>query len=405
MAQPGDSSRPKLFTDAKLAFPDFFASGELLVINGRIETIWIEEQASFVPPDAEIIDCGGAILAPGLVDIHNNGALGHEFVAGDPEGNNRALAWHLQQGVTSVVATIMTAPQEEMARAVRVLSDQAEQGALQPNFSGIHIEGPYFHPDKRGAHRLECLREPRESEYRELFDAARGTLRLFTFAPEISGAVGLCAFLHERGVTPTIGHTTASFAQIRRAVAAGARHMVHANNAVDWPTRRPNNTGWLGTELMPMGALLADYRLTCEIIADGYHVPWPLVQALVKAKGAENVALVSDASSACGCPPGQYSLAGMQVEVRPERLIVATGAPVQGVPPLAGSGSSLLWMVQNAAEWGCSLLTALKMATRVPARIAGLRRKGELLVGNDADLILLGGAGELRAVYSGCRRI
>jgi N-acetylglucosamine-6-phosphate deacetylase len=400
--EPG---RPLLFKNATLAFPDFFSRGELLVEDGAIKNIWIEEKSSHVPATAEFIDCGGAILAPGLVDIHNNGALGHEFIGADPEGNNRALDWHAKQGVTSVLATVMTETEDQMARAVSTLAQQQKTGTISPNFAGIHIEGPYFHPDKRGAHRLECLRHAKPSEYQKLHQLAEGTLRLFTFAPEIPGTLELCSFLHTAGIIPTLGHTTATFEQIQRAAACGARHFVHAHNAMDWPTRKPSSDGWLATELMPMGSLLSDSRFTCEIIADGYHVPWPLIQAIVRAKGMDAIALVSDASSACGCSPGTYSLAGMEIELLEDRLMVARGTKVQGVAPLAGSGTSLLWMVQNAWRWGGSLLAALKMATLIPARIAGLERKGQLLVGNDVDLILLDATGDLQNVFIGGKRL
>src|SRR5687767_1844676 len=155
---PDESST--LFTNARLAFPDFIAEGSLLVSGGEIAAIWIGEAPSHLPSGTRTIDCQNLILAPGLIDIHNHGGKTQDFVAANAEGNNVALRFHLENGVTSMLATVMTETHEQMSAALTTLGEQHVAGQLQPNFRGIHIEGPYFHPDKRGAHKLECLRDP-----------------------------------------------------------------------------------------------------------------------------------------------------------------------------------------------------------------------------------------------------
>src|SRR5688572_2709036 len=255
-----------LFYNVRLAFPDFLAEGALLTQGSRIAAIWIAESAAHLPPNVRRIDCQGLILAPGLVDIHNHGGKTHDFVGANPDGNNIALRFHLENGVTSMLATVMTETHEQMSAALKTLVEQHAAGQLQPNFRGIHIEGPYFHPDKRGAHKLECLRDPVRSEYEKFWDISRGLIRIFTHAPERKGSAEFCQFFHERGCVPTIGHTRATMLEIRRAAAYGARHFVHANNAIDWPLRKPRTDGWLGTEMMGMGALLAHSALTGEEI-------------------------------------------------------------------------------------------------------------------------------------------
>src|SRR5690606_31893525 len=139
---------------------------------------------------------------------------------------------------------------EQMSAAKESLSVKHEAGELFRNFRGIHDEGPYFHPDKRGAHRLECLRDPVRSEYEKFWEISRGLIRIFTHAPERKGSDAFCQFFHERGCIPAIGHTRATMLEVRRAAAHGARHFVHANNAIDWPLRKPSPDGWLGTEMM-----------------------------------------------------------------------------------------------------------------------------------------------------------
>ena len=380
-----------LFTNAQLAFPDFLLEGELLVESGSIAAIAVGEKLSSVPSSARRIDCQGQILAPGLVDIHNHGGKTHDFVAANAEGNNVALKFHAEHGVTSMLATVMTETHEQMSAALKTLGDQYAARELHPNFLGIHIEGPYFHPDKRGAHKLECLRDPVRSEYEKFWDLSRGLIRIFTHAPERKGTPEFCQFFHERGCVPTIGHTRATMLEIRRAAAYGARHFVHANNAIDWPLRKPRPEGWLGTELMGMGTLLSHSAFTGEIISDGFHLPVEMIRLIITAKGTDQIAIVSDACPAAGCTPGEYIQGGLKIILKDDGLVISgTGAmDGSGVPPLGGSATTQLAMIRNYIKWGFGLVAPLKMSTTVPARIIGESKRGLLRAGNIADLILI----------------
>ncbi|PYI84815.1 MAG: hypothetical protein DME26_12655, partial [Verrucomicrobia bacterium] len=151
------SPRSTLFYNCRLAYPDFLAEGALLAENGTIAAVWIAEPPSHVPVAAQKVDCQNLILAPGLIDIHNHGGLTHDFVAANANGNKVALRFHSEQGVTSMLATVMTETHEQMCAALKLLGDQHTAGELPPNFIGIHIEGPYFHPEihaRAGAQRL-----------------------------------------------------------------------------------------------------------------------------------------------------------------------------------------------------------------------------------------------------------
>jgi N-acetylglucosamine-6-phosphate deacetylase len=392
-----------LFRNARLAFPDFILEGGLQVINGKIARIWVAEQPSETHATGRVIDCQGRILAPGLIDIHNHGGKTHDFVAANAEGNNVALRFHLENGVTSMLATVMTETHEQMSAALKVLAEQHAARELQPNFLGIHIEGPYFHPDKRGAHKLECLRDPVASEYEKFWEVSRGLIRIFTHAPERKGSEEFCAYFHERGCVPTIGHTRATMLEVRRAAANGARHFVHANNAIDWPLRKPRPDGWLGTEMMGMGALLTHSALSGEIISDGYHLPVEMIRLILTAKGTDNVAIVSDSCPAAGCSPGEYVQGGLKIILRENGLVLSGTGGMDGssVPPLGGSATTQLAMIKNYVNWGFGLTTPLKMSTAVPARIIGESRKGILRVGNDADLILIDGDVKLCSTFIG----
>ncbi len=394
---------PILFKNARLAFPDFMIKGALLAQEGRISAIWIAEEPAHLPSGTRTIDCAERILAPGLVDIHNHGGKTHDFVAADATGNNIALRFHLENGVTSMLATVMTETHEQMSAALQLLGEQHAAGELERNFLGIHIEGPYFHPDKRGAHKLECLRDPVRSEYEKFWEVSRGLIRIFTHAPERKGSAEFCAFFQERGCVPTIGHTRATMLDIRRAAAYGARHFVHANNAIDWPLRKARPDGWLGTEMMGMGTLLSHSALSGEIISDGFHLPIEMIRLILTAKGTDNVAIVSDSCPAAGCPPGEYVQGGLKIILKEGGLVLSGGGSMgeAGVPPLGGSATTQLAMIKNYVDWGFALSTPLKMSTAVPARIIGETRKGVLRVGNDADLIVLDNDVRLHATIIG----
>jgi N-acetylglucosamine-6-phosphate deacetylase len=393
-----------LFKNARLAFSDFLAEGALLVEQGRIAAISIGEEVGNVPSGARVIDCEGRILAPGLIDIHNHGGKTYDFVGADAEGNNVALRFHLENGVTSMLATVMTETHEQMCAALALLGEQAREKALEPNFLGIHIEGPYFHPEKRGAHKLECLRDPVRSEYEEFWNLSGGLIRIFTHAPERPGSLEFCQFFHERGCVPTVGHTKATMLEIRRAGAYGARHFVHANNAIDWPLRKPRPVdGWLGTEMMGMGTLLSHSAFSGEIISDGFHLPLEMIRLILTAKGTDNVAIVSDSCPAAGCTPGEYIQGGLKIILKENGLVLSgSGAmDASGAPPLGGSATTQLAMIRNYVKWGFPITTPLKMSTAVPARIIGETRKGTLRAGNDADLVLMDDEAHLSLVVIG----
>lgn len=394
---------PILFQNARLAFPDFLAEGSLLVEDGRIAAIWIGEPARNLPAGAKTVDCQSLILSPGLVDIHNHGAMTHDFVAANADGNNVALRFHAEHGVTSLVATVMTETHEQMSAALDLLAEQNAAGALHPNFRGIHIEGPYFSPEKRGAHRLEFLRDPNPAEYEKFWKLSQGLIRIFTHAPERAGSTDFCAYFSQRGCVPAIGHTRATMLDIRRAAAHGARHFVHANNAIDWPQRKARPDGWLGTELSGMGTLLAHTAYTGEIISDGYHLPVEMIRLILTAKGTDSIAIVSDSCPAAGCPPGIYDMGGTKIVLREGKLALSGSGSMDatGVPPLGGSATTQLDMIKNYIDWGFGLIAPLKMATAVPARIIGEQERGLLRVGNHADLILIDDRANLAATYMG----
>jgi N-acetylglucosamine-6-phosphate deacetylase len=389
---------PLLLTNCRLVFPDFFATGSLRLERGRVAQVHLHGA-----PDAggvEVVDCGGDYVGPGFVDIHNHGAAGVDFIDGEIEGLAAALAWHQRHGSTSVLATLLTHPPDAIGRAIARHIEGVKSAALPGNFAGIHIEGPYLNPEKKGMHREDWMHDPLPAEYQGWVKAGEGRVRILTAAPERDGALEMYAWLRGKGVVGSMGHTTVTWPRAQQAAAAGASHFVHVNNAMEWPTRATNADGWMQTHARGMGSFLTTDVFTGEIIGDGWHVTPELVRALVNAKGYDRIALVSDASPLTGLAPGRYTVATCPVELRPGRLcMMADGTG------LASSVCTLLDIVRNLVTWGFPLLAAWRMASWTPARIAGWHDRGILQVNSLADLVRLDGNLELKRVWQGGRMV
>jgi N-acetylglucosamine-6-phosphate deacetylase len=337
-------------------------------------------------------------LVPGLVDLQVNGAVGAAYDAPDPGTRARATRFHLERGTTALLATLVSAPLEQLERALRELArDVAPEGPV----IGVHLEGPFLAEEKSGAHARQVLCDPTPERVGRLIEAAGGTLRLLTLAPERSGALDAVEQLARVGVVVAAGHSRATLAVLRGAIERGLSFVTHVGNASDWPSRPFDpERGFRASEPGVVGAFLVDRRLRGSVVADGFHLHPELVRALVELRGPEAVALVSDATPAAGLEPGTYRMGGL------EATIHAGGYATAG-EGLAGSTITLADAVRTAVRAaGLPLRLAIRMATRTPASVLGLdERKGRLEPGADADLLLLGPDLEACAVYQAGRRV
>ncbi|MFJ2954308.1 N-acetylglucosamine-6-phosphate deacetylase [Streptomyces sp. NPDC087270] len=242
---------------------------------------------------------------------------------------------------------------------------------------GIHLEGPYLsaHDGYRGAHDPDVLRDPDIAEFTDWQRAADGLIRIVTLAPERAGAEEFTRYVTRRGVTASIGHSAASAADVESFCRAGGRLSTHLGNGLPATVERHDNVLW---------PQLAASGLWATFIADGHHLPAPVLTALLRAKGPGRSVLVSDAVTVAGCPPGDYRTAvGGNVTVEDSGRV-----SLRGTPYLAGSGASLAQCVRWACV-GAGLPTAdaVAMATRHPADLLGLADRGRLAVGARADLV------------------
>lgn len=354
--------------------------------GGRVRAV--ETSAGPIPKGADVLDASGALVIPGLVDVQVNGALGYSFQAEDAPHFGEVLRYHLTAGTTTLLPTLITAPEDTLAAGLQYVRQHAGgQPHDEARIVGIHLEGPFLNPEKSGAHDPAALRLPDLPMMLRLAAAAGGMLKIVTLAPELPGAEALIRRLAEMGITVSAGHTAAAYADLRTAAGAGLRMVTHAGNASDWPHRAMGSLGFLSSEPGLVGTLMADERLSGGVILDGFHFHPALLKPLLKIKGPDGLFLVSDASTVAGCPPGEYVGGGMVVTIHPQGF--ATSG--RGGGWLAGSTITLLEAVQRAVRLaGLPLQTAVRMASLGPCRAANLPGDlGHLEPGARADLLVL----------------
>jgi len=318
------------------------------------------------------------VLAPGLVDMQINGAFGVDFAAADDEDWRYVARMLPSTGATAYVPTLITAPLDELAAALRAYRGRETDLRETPGAArsmGMHLEGPFLAERRRGAHRADLLRDPRPDDVEALVEAGDGRLLYVTLAPERDGALDAVRLLTTQGVRVAVGHTDADQQTVHAAADAGATLLTHLYNA-----QRPLKHRDPGT----VGAALTDDRLTCGLIADLHHVAAAAVQVAFRC-AAGRLALVTDAVAAMGMPSGSYELGGDRVDVRPGE------PPMRADGAIAGSALRMDEAVANAVHHcGVDLLTAVEAATRIPAAAVGRADLGTLAAGSPADMVWLG---------------
>jgi N-acetylglucosamine-6-phosphate deacetylase len=356
-----------LLTNARRLDADGEVDGSWVLLDGAT----IAAVGTGNPPAADdVVDLDGAWLTPGFIDLHAHGGGGFAFDDG-PESIRAALAVHRAHGTTRSVISLVSAPLERLEASLAGIADLA---ADDPTVLGAHLEGPFLSPAYCGAHDPAHLRDPAPADVQRLFDAARGTLRVLTLAPERRGALDAIRFLRREGVTVAVGHTDADHELAMRAFDVGARLVTHAFNAM--PPMHHRAPG-------PLAAALADHLVTLEIVLDGHHVH-PAVAVVVFAAAPGRVAFVTDAMAAAGAGDGDYRLGGLDVVVRNGRATLGPDGP------LAGSTVTQDAVLRTAIGPGITPVEAVTALTATPARVLGLHdRLGRIAPGFAADLVVL----------------
>ena len=356
------------------------SDGVIIVEGSRITGVGHRDEIR-VPSGATDYVATGMTVVPGFVDVHIHGAGGHDVMEGTTRALDRITSTVARHGTTSSVATTVSAPVEATCRSlegiaqyIRAHEKPAENAPLAAEILGIHLEGPFISPARRGVHPQDAIARPSVEIFEKFLKAADGLVKILTLAPEVSGAMELIETAVAAGVVAAMGHTDADYEQARAAIRVGARHVVHTYNAM-----RPFSHRDPGI----LGAIMTDPEVTAEIIADGVHVAVAAIQVLLGAKGFETVLLVSDGIAATGMRDGNYRLGDFEVSVK-------DGVARNSEGKLAGSTLTLDRALRNVVAWGVPLMEAVRMATLHPARRLGLGgKKGVIAAGADADLVVL----------------
>lgn len=337
-------------------------------------------------PQLTVHDFGNATIVPGFVDAHVHGGGGAAYPEVVDSGVAVASASrtaHLRHGTTTTMASLVAAQPAALLTQVRTLAPLVDDGTLR----GIHLEGPWLNPIRKGAHEERALRHPDPAEIDELLAAAHGAIRMVTIAPELPGALAAIAQFVAAGVVVAIGHTDADYACTRRAIDAGATVATHLFNAMPPLLHRAPG---------PVLALLEDERVMLELVADGVHVDAGLVRWIEHAAGTDRIMLVTDAMGAAACGDGSYALGALEVTV-------AEGvARITGTDTIAGSTATMDALFRQRAILGAnagvslavgaldrSLVAAVQMTATNPAAAMGWHDVGDIAEGMRADLVVL----------------
>ncbi|MFJ9629225.1 N-acetylglucosamine-6-phosphate deacetylase [Streptomyces sp. NPDC101175] len=359
---------------ARVVLPTGIVDGGRVVVDGtRI--------AAAAPDDAPVLDVTGHWLVPGFVDLHNHGGGGASFTSGTVDDVLKGIHTHRLHGTTTLVASTVTGEMDFLAQRAGLLSELTEQGDL----AGIHFEGPFISPCRKGAHSEGLLRDPDPADVRKLVDAARGSARMVTLATELPGGLDSVRLLVEHGVIAAIGHTDASYEQTAQAIDAGATVATHLYNAMPQLGHR---------EPGPIAALLEDERVTVELINDGTHLHPAALELAFHHAGADRVALITDAMDAAGFGDGRYMLGPLEVEVSDGVARLVEGGSI------AGSTLTLDRAFKRSVTVDrLPVQDVVAAISANPARLLGSYDEiGSLEPGKYADLVLLDSAFDLKGV-------
>jgi N-acetylglucosamine-6-phosphate deacetylase len=381
-----------VITNGKVVTPRSVLENHCVVIgNGVIKQITPTAQVLW-PQDAQVLDVGGAFVAPGFVDIHVHGAMGRDTMEGSVEALAQIAKFHATGGTTAMTPSVICDSREKMDAALDAIQQALGRDFGGARILGAHLEGPYLNAKQAGALPEQFLRHPDPAEYTAWLDR-EGLVTHMTLAPELPGALELIDALMEREIVPCGGHTAATGDEVEAAIERGLCHATHLFSAMSAVTKvGPIRVAGA------VEAFLADDRVMVEVIADGKHLPVLMLRMTVNAKGVDGVCLVTDATAGAGLPEGaEFSVGATRGVVQDGVGMLPSGAA------LAGSAATMIRVVRTMVERaGVSLPDAVRMASLNPARVLSLAgHKGSLEPRKDADVVVFSPSFEVQMTMVG----
>ncbi len=371
-----------IIDNGKIILPDKILEGYALICDsGRIIQLLLSSELVASESD-KVIDACGNYISPGFIDIHTHGGGGHDFMDGTVDAYLGAARMHAKHGTTALLPSTLSATMKEMLTSFEVYREADEQNKTGAQFIGLHLEGPYFSFNQRGAQDPKYIRNPDPVEYNRILDAS-DDIRRWSLAPELPGALEFAQVLVGRNILPSIAHSDAVYEEVLDAYNAGFTHITHLYSAMSSVIRK--------NAYRHAGVVEAAYLIDgmdVEVIADGVHLPKPLLQFVYKFKGADRTALCTDSMRAAGMPDGEYILGSVE---KGQKVIKEDGvAKLPDRSAFAGSVATTDRLVRTMVQVAeVPLVDAVKMMTLTPARIVGVDdRKGSIEKDKDADLLI-----------------
>lgn len=353
--------------------------GTVLVTDGILTVV---EEGDIDVAGAMEINAAGKYIAPGFIDIHIHGGGGHDFMDGSETAFLKIADTHAHYGTTAMVPTTLTSEKENILNILALYEQANKKNINGAQFMGMHLEGPYFAMNQRGAQDPRYIRDPDPVEYMDII-ARSGAIARWSAAPELPGAITFAQFLRSKQILPALAHTDAIYEEVIKAFENGYTLATHLYSGMSGVTRK-NAFRYAG---VIESAYLID-EMDVEIIADGIHLPPPLLKLVYKIKGPDKIALITDAMRGAAMPEGESVLGNLHTGLK---VIIEDGvAKLPDRSSFAGSVATTDRLVRNMITMaGVSVTDAVRMMTSTPARIMGIAdRKGSLIVGKDADIVI-----------------
>lgn len=365
--------------NGKIVTPNGVIDSGTVLVTG--DTITAVAEGDINLADAIEINANGNYISPGFIDIHVHGGGGHDFMDGNEDAFLKVAETHARYGTTAMLPTTLTSDKESLLQTLEFFEQANMKNVAGAQFIGLHLEGPYFALNQRGAQDERYIRDPVPEEYQDILNRS-ASIKRWSAAPELKGAIEFGKFLTSKGILAAIAHTDAIYEEVLEAFENGYSLITHLYSAMSGVTRR-NAFRYAG---VIESAYLID-EMDVEIIADGVHLPAPLLKLVHKIKGAGHIALITDAMRAAGMPEGESVLGNLKNGLK---VIVEDGvAKLPDRSAFAGSVATVDRLVRTMIKIaGVPLPEAVQMITSTPARIMKLPGKGSLVAGKDADILI-----------------
>ncbi|PHI08513.1 N-acetylglucosamine-6-phosphate deacetylase [Fusobacterium polymorphum] len=362
-----------LLKNANLVLENKLMSGSISIFENKIEKIFADNDNLSEITFDEIIDLEGKYLGPAFTDVHTHGADGSDAMDGSEEALRKISAYLVKEGTANFLATTLTSSKETLINVLKVVANLQDKDIEGANIFGVHMEGPYFAIEYKGAQNDKYMKPAGINELEEYLKVKDGLVKLFSISPHNQENLEAIKFLADRGVIVSVGHSGASYEAVMKAVDYGLSHATHTYNGMKGFTHREPGV---------VGAIFNSDNIMAEIIFDKIHVHPEAVRTLIRVKGVDKIVCVTDSMSATGLAEGQYKLGELDVNVKDGQARLASNNA------LAGSVLRMDIAFKNLIELGYSITDAFKMTSTNAAKEFKLNT-GILKEGKDADLVVL----------------